>query len=164
MIAIDGRHNSWRHLVLPLACQGDDRLTMDAILCVSAFHVDLWRQPTSAQNQDVDNCRELMRHFDKDPQALYTSILSRLHQYSDINSYDATKRQTIMITILVLVVGAMVTAQSDFYLLYRMLDAAVEAIGGTRGLGNNDVARFIQSQLDKYVDNFHVCSIVEEQN
>lgn len=138
MVAVDGLHNGWRHLVLPFAQH--DELVMNAVLTVSAFHVHMnLLGPNSAQFPgDVPDPHELYRH-----------VICGLKQQRELTTCDTTKKQSVLMTILVLIVGTMVTGQSDFPFLFRMLEAAIEAVGGDTVLGSTDSAAFILSQVNK---------------
>lgn len=150
MVTVDGLDNSWRHLVLPFAYQDD--LVMSAVLAVSAFHLHLVNSPrlpladSSAMSQMH---REALETFPLDLHKLDHAVVSGLKQHLELSNSDPARNQSVLITILVLQVGAMVTGRSDFPSLYRMLNSAFEAVGGQAGLGGGDAADFIMSQVDK---------------
>lgn len=147
MVTVDGFDNSWRSLVLPFADQ--DELVMSAVLAVSAFHLHLVnspRHPTSgpaaAEGETLDTFPVYLHNLD-------SNVVAGLKHYAELGDLEPAQKQSILITILVLQVGAMVTGRSDFPSLYRMLDSAFEAVGGMDGLGGGDAPEFIKSQVDK---------------
>ncbi|KAF5003109.1 hypothetical protein FDECE_10325 [Fusarium decemcellulare] len=85
-----------------------------------------------------------------DPNQLYRQVISGLQQQPDLESCDADRKHSILLTILVLLVGVMVTGRSDFPMLFRMLESALAAIGGGEVLGDGEVANFILPQVSKF--------------
>ncbi|KAJ3543807.1 hypothetical protein NM208_g3384 [Fusarium decemcellulare] len=85
-----------------------------------------------------------------DPNQLYRQVISGLQQQPDLESCDADRKHSILLTILVLLVGVMVTGRSDFPMLFRMLESALAAIGGGEALGDGEVANFILPQVSKF--------------
>ncbi|CAH0056918.1 unnamed protein product [Clonostachys solani] len=141
MVAVDGLHNGWRHLILPFAQH--DELVMNAVLTVSAFHFrlnvlgsDQYRFGSSPQ------CIP-------DPNELYKHVICGLKQQHQLDTCNIDKKHSVLMTILVLIVGTMVTGRSDFPFLFRMLESALQAVGGDGVLGSSDAAAFILSQVNK---------------
>lgn len=153
MIAIDGRHNYWRHLVIPFACSGDHDLTLNALLYVASLHIGLGRSSRGSlkltNHWGTNGSPGFIHLCPRDPQALYALVLLKLKHFSAIDGCDANTKQSILMTILVLLVGSMVTGGPEFPFLYRMLDSAFDAIGGKQGLGDGEAADFVQIQVDK---------------
>lgn len=116
MVVIDDSSNGWRHLVLPLACA--DELVMSAVLAVSAFHLS----ERSLLEQIVD------------PTRLYSKAINELQKRSDLHDFDADSRHRIIMTIILLLLATMVNGSSDFPIIFRMLQSALEMIGGDTGL------------------------------
>ena len=143
MVAIDDQNNSWRHLVLPFACQ--DQLVMSAVLAVSAYHSHLINSGIH-QHQHLT---EALESFPLELHRLDHRVLIGLKARWELSACDLQARQSVLITILVLQVGAMVTGRSDFPSLYRMLESAFEAMGGEAGLGGGEATEFILSQVYK---------------
>jgi hypothetical protein len=54
-----------------------------------------------------------------------------------------------LITLLLLMTSDLVTGGSDFPMLLRMLESALDAIGGKEGLGTGILASFIMRELHK---------------
>lgn len=136
MIAIDGPHNGWRYLVLPIA--ETDELVMDAVLAVSSFHRPLlFRAWCSGRNHE--------------PASFYTRAIQGLRQRSQLQNSDRDERHAVILTILLLLTAIMVTGLTDFPVLFGMLQSAVDAIGGVSELGFGDVPEFLARQIGKYV-------------
>lgn len=146
MVVIDGPHNGWRHLILPLALT--DETLMDAVLAVSAFHHSL--NTSNALEALHTETPDAHGNFfsDAEPRRLYTRAISRLKAHR-FHEGDARSRHTVLLTILVLLTSAMVTGDSDFIILCRLLRAAVEAMGGEEAIGEGELAGFITRQTHK---------------
>lgn len=147
MVTVDGIDNSWRTLVLPFAYQDD--LVMSAVLAVSAFHLHLVNSPRHPTSAPSDDDGGTLNAFPVYLHNLDSNVVAGLKHYAELGSLEPAQKQSILITILVLQVGAMVTGRSDFPSLYRMLDSAFEAVGGMDGLGAGEAPEFIKSQVDK---------------
>lgn len=146
MVSIDGIHNSWRTLVLPFARQ--DRLVRDAVLSVSAFHIRQNRFPAT----ELQWSRSIKpNNIIPDPYQLHERVICGLQQLTGFSLCDHERRHSVLITILVLLVGVMVTGGSDYPILFRMIESVLKAIGGGQALGYGDVADFINLQLSKWV-------------
>ncbi|KAI9147092.1 hypothetical protein HJFPF1_13124 [Paramyrothecium foliicola] len=162
MVAIDDKQNGWRHLVLPFAHSDD--LVMSAVLAVASFHNHILNSPhifLQAQSLASISNGELLEYFPSHLQMHDYKVLSGLRQRSDLARCDVKARQSVLMTILVLQVGAMVTGRGDFPLLYRMLESAFEAVGGETGLGGGEVADFILSQVYKF--RFYGATLLDEK-
>ncbi|KAM0424306.1 hypothetical protein ACHAPT_010452 [Fusarium lateritium] len=133
MIAIDGPHNGWRHLVLPIA--ESDELVMDAVLAVSLFHSPRLLQDDLA--------------IDQIKQDHYARAIRGLQKRSQLRDCDRSNQQSILITILLLLTAVMVNGSSDFPILFGMLQSAIDVIGGEVKLGSGDVAEFLVRQVHK---------------
>ncbi|KAH8714390.1 hypothetical protein BGZ61DRAFT_417610 [Ilyonectria robusta] len=150
MVAIDGLHNGWRHLVLPIA--HEDTLVMNAVLSVSAFHLSVTK--SKKQNMQallagsaVESLLQPQQETDAD--RLYTRTIMGLRQRQELRGCDPYTRHSVLLAILVLLTAAMVTASEDFPVLFNMLQAALEAIGGEDGLGGGELADFMIRQIRK---------------
>ncbi|KAM0352347.1 hypothetical protein ACHAPU_002012 [Fusarium lateritium] len=150
MVAIDGIHNDWRDLLLPL-CQQDE-LVMDAVLTVSAFHFHI--------NNLASNLKQARNKFDPfgvsshesyvpDPYQLLGRTLHGLRKRQELILGDQTTQHSVLITILLLITSVLVTGGSDFLILLRMLESALDAIGGKERLGTGILAAFIMRELHK---------------
>jgi transcription factor-like protein len=160
METVDGIDNRWRTLVLSLADQDD--LVMSAVLAVSAFHMHLVNSPRHATSGPAatDPYGGTLEAFPAYLHRLDSNVVASLKHYAQLDALAAAQKQSILITILVLQVGAMVTGRSDFPSLYRMLDSAFNAVGGMEGLGGGEAPAFIKSQVDKF--RFYGATLLDE--
>lgn len=131
MVVMDDCYNGWRCFILPFACA--DKMVMDAVSAVSAFHI----------------CEKGGHQRDHRPDKFYAKVISGLQSRSTLRECDLETRQSVFVAILALLVGVMVNGSSDFPILFYMLQSALEAIGGERGLGDGEFARFIMRQIRK---------------
>ena len=129
MIAVDGSHNGWRHLVLPIA--NTDELVMDAVLTVSLFHA-----PQMSSNKGMQN-------------AYYGRVIQGLQTRSQLQNCDQLSQHSILLTILLLLTVIMVNGSTDFPILFRMLQSAIDAIGGDKAFGSGCTAEFLVRQIQK---------------
>jgi hypothetical protein len=133
MVVLDDSNNGWRHLVLPIA--RTDELVLDAVLAASAFHF----AGSSTPNQLVAN-----------PHEIYSRVIDRLQGRKDLPGYDLRTKQTIILSILVLLVVVMINGCSDFPIIFHMLQSALNAVGGEVGFSDGgEVADFSLRQLHK---------------
>ncbi|CAG9955515.1 unnamed protein product [Clonostachys rosea f. rosea IK726] len=145
MTAIDGSHNEWRHLVLSLA--QTDNLVMDAVVTVAFYHLELNK---STQAHKRTKCELSATRSDlRDPNEMYNRVIQGLRSQPGLNSGNVNIKISVSITILILFVGAMVTGGSDFLLLSRMLESAIEAMGGEDKLPRVYASDFIKNQNHK---------------
>lgn len=147
MVGIDDVHNGWRRLILPVA-QGEE-LVMNAVLVVSSFHLSLNSSVNSSDPHLL-----LPRHLNHqsqqpNPDQLYARAILGLQQRRELSDCDRSTKSSILLAILVLLTAVMVTGNSDFPILFRMLQSAVDAIGGEGELGNGELAEFIIRQVHK---------------
>lgn len=154
MVAIDGLHNGWRHLVLPIAHL--DQLVLNSVLTVASFH--RYGQRLS-QSKSLDFREDslpappglsyqLSANDNPSASQLYACTIADL-QRRDLGHSDQSSRLSILLAILVLLVAVMVTGSDDFPLLFRLLESALEAIGGEDSLGEYELSRFIVRQVHK---------------
>lgn len=153
MLAIDGRHNGWRYIVLPMAHA--DELVMNAVLAVSAFH--------RHANQNKDGARyRLTSAADSEypsrpprvdtvpsPQVLYDTAIKGLRQRSNLAGSSDEVKQGILVAVLVLLVAAMVTGRDDYSTILGMLCSATNAFGGEHKLGVSSLGGFLVRQVRK---------------
>ncbi|EEU33678.1 uncharacterized protein NECHADRAFT_56269 [Fusarium vanettenii 77-13-4] len=133
MIAIDGPHNGWRYLMLPMA--ESDELVMDAVLAISLFH------SSGILHKDLV--------VDKAEQDHYGRAIQGLQKRSQLRYCDRSDQQSILITVLLLLTAVMVNGSSDFPILFGMLQSAIDAIGGEGELGSGEIAEFLVRQVHK---------------
>ena len=151
MVAVDGPYNSWRHILLPFAHYDD--LVLKTIVTVSSCHMHLIRsgQASDAVSVMPQNKRITFEAFPVGYHQMYQTIFSSLRSTSDMMHLPTTKKHAVLMSILVLLIGAMVTGRSDFPVFYRLIGSAVDSMGGEETLGNGGMAHFIKSQVAKYV-------------
>ncbi|KAM6523111.1 hypothetical protein FSOLCH5_003730 [Fusarium solani] len=133
MIAIDGPHNGWRYLMLPMA--ESDELVMDAVLAISLFH------SSGILHKDLV--------VDKAEQDHYGRAIQGLQKRSQLRYCDRSDQQSVLITVLLLLTAVMVNGSSDFPILFGMLQSAIDAIGGEGELGSGEIAEFLVRQVHK---------------
>lgn len=143
MVVIDGQYNGWRHLVLPIALADD--LVMSAVLAASAFH--LWGTMSTCSSI-INTDTELVAAVN--PAKLYAQAIQKLQQRRQLDGCDAHARQMVILAIVVLLVAVMINGCSDFPVMFRMLQSAIDAIGGEAGLmDGGEVAEFSLRQIRK---------------
>ncbi|CAG9942833.1 unnamed protein product [Clonostachys rosea f. rosea IK726] len=156
MLAIDGSHNGWRYIVLPLA--HTDNLVMEAVLAVSAFHRDAKKSSDWAeyiQNSGFNlqyTSQQQSRWLDSiasSPQTLYNTAIKGLRRRSNLagSSYEA--KQAILVAVLVLLVAAMVTGRDDYFMILGMLHSATDVFKGEDELWASELGRFLARQVQK---------------
>lgn len=125
---------------------------MNAVLSVSAFHLSVTK--SKKQNMQallagsaVESLLQPQQETDAD--RLYTRTIMGLRQRQELRGCDPYTRHSVLLAILVLLTAAMVTASEDFPVLFNMLQAALEAIGGEDGLGGGELADFMIRQIRK---------------
>ncbi|KAK0383097.1 hypothetical protein NLU13_9011 [Sarocladium strictum] len=161
MVAVDGPYNHWRHILLPFAHYDD--LVLQAIVTVSSCHIHLVNCVSTSQQLDAtpQSGRITFDAFPAEFHEMYQTIFSSLQLTSDIKLLSSDKKHSILITILVLLTGAMVTGRSDFPLLYSLLGSAFDLMGGESTFDSSDIAHFIKSQVAKF--RFYGATMVDEQ-
>lgn len=139
MVAIDGYANGWRHLVLPVSFESE--VVMNAVSAASAFHI------ASKHNAMVTTA-----------QYLYTKAIQGLTRRQDFTKAGKDITSQNILALLVLLVSVMITGCSDFPVLYKVLESALDSVGGEDALGASDLAQFIRRQIRKFVqDCVHLC-------
>ncbi|KAL6915308.1 hypothetical protein FSST1_006803 [Fusarium sambucinum] len=131
MIAVDGPHNGWRHLVLPVADR--DELVMDAVLAVSLFH--------------CPNVLQYIPLSERPNRDFYSRAIKGLQLRSQLHDCD---QHSIILTILLLLTAVMVNGSSDFPILFGLLQSAIDAMGGDAALGSGGMAEFLIRQVRKF--------------
>lgn len=142
LVLVDDHRNGWRFLVLPIAQQ--DQLVEDTVLSAAAFHF--------ATNVDDRFLR---------PNAIYQRAIRNLRTRQDLTSYDMVKNQSILLSLLVLLVAAVVSGSSDFRTIFSLLEACVHALGGEDSISHGELGTFIVWQIHQYVDH---CLLWTETN
>ncbi|KAM0417417.1 hypothetical protein ACHAPT_012566 [Fusarium lateritium] len=130
MVVIDDRNNGWRSLVLPLACI--DEVVMSSVMAVSAFHLSE---------------KAVGQRF-VDASTLYSKAICELQKRQDLQQYDVHARYRIIISIIVLLLAMIVNGSSDFPIMFRMLQSALDMVGG-ENTGSRVMADFSTSQIHK---------------
>lgn len=132
LVVIDDNRNGWRHLILPIAHL--DELVREAVLSASAFHFSA-------------NVKEKIF----DPNTIYMKAIRRLHQRQNLNVYDTSGKQTILLALLVLLATVIVNGSSDFPVVFNLLESALTASGGEEALTGGELGGFLVKQIRKYV-------------
>lgn len=148
MIAIDGSHNGWRSLVLPVSHL--DVLVMQAVISVSTSHVYL--NHTRENRLDARSLASFASGqplTSVSPGMAFSKVVSSLRQRCNLDEGNTDMTHSVLVTILVLLVGVMVNGRSDFPIILRMLESAIAAIGGEQKLGHGSVPDFIRFQARK---------------
>lgn len=138
MLAIDGRYNGWRYMVLPMALA--DELVMNAVLAVSAFHQfpHKFHEPERSTVDDSPS-----------PQNLYASTIQGLQKRRNLQGSSDQDKQSVLITILVLLTGTLVTGGNEYPMILGMLRSATDALGGEEVLSTSELGRFFIRQVRK---------------
>ncbi|KAF4978256.1 hypothetical protein FZEAL_5362 [Fusarium zealandicum] len=133
MVVIDDCNNGWRNLVLPLACA--DELVMSAVVAVSAFHLS-----ERAAGQRI-----------VDADVLYSRAICELQRRQDLQHYDVDARYHIVLAIVVMLLAMIVNGCSDFPIMFRMLQSALDMVGGENVMaaGGQVIADFSAQQIRK---------------
>ncbi|KAK2774693.1 hypothetical protein CKAH01_13139 [Colletotrichum kahawae] len=154
MVAVDGSHNGWRYIVLPMA-HADD-LVMNAVLAVSAFHRDgMHRDNISYLETNTNGLRSSAQQQHcgteptQSPQALYNLAIDGLRQRSNLAGCSYEANQAISVAVLVLLVAAMVTGREDYSTILSMLHSATNVLGGAHRLGATELGGFLVRQVRK---------------
>jgi hypothetical protein len=125
MVAIDGSHNGWRCLVLPIAHLDDT--VMNAVLAASAFHLLLNAHAPSSLRPDL----------------FYTKAILGLRERQHLQDYDSTARCFVLLAISVLLVAVMVNAGPDFPTLFHLLESVWVQLKTKQALGRVSFRSFL---------------------
>lgn len=148
MIAVDGRRNGWRHIVLPMA--RSDQLVMNAVLAVSAFHQEAMLRRDGPGPMDISAITERPREDGvPSPQALYNASIQGLRCRSNLANSSQEDTQATLVAVLVLLVAAMVTGRDDYSTILGMLHSATKVLGGETQLGTSELGGFLVRQVRK---------------
>ncbi|KAK1530005.1 hypothetical protein CPAR01_12317 [Colletotrichum paranaense] len=147
MVAADGHHNGWRHLVLPIAHM--DPLVLKSVLAVSSFHLSNQRRTAESEGNTHQVTRSRLHNTSVVPMQLYATTIHDLGRRRDLEAHDRSSKICTLVVILVLLVSAMVTGSDDFPILFRLLESALATIGGEDSLGHDELSAFIMRQVYK---------------
>ncbi|CAG9978443.1 unnamed protein product [Clonostachys byssicola] len=159
MMILDGPHNGWRYLILPMA--RTDSLVRDAVLAVSCFHLCLSSIKTRSPSIEDAMSQWQLPGPGLNPRHLYTRAVKGLHS-RQLTSWDRASQFPVLVTIMVLLTSSMVTGDQDFPILFRMLQSAFDAVGGEQGLGQGDLAAFLVRQIHKL--SVYAAPLISEEN
>lgn len=85
-----------------------------------------------------------------DPHVLYSRVIARLQGRAELPKYDLHTKQAVVLSIIVLLVVVMINGCPDFPVIFQMLQAALDSIGGETGLTDGgEVANFCLRQIHK---------------
>ena len=126
---------------------------MDAVLAVSSFHLSASRgRGISFQSPHPGAGYHLFATAESfGSEELYLRAIQGLQRRQNIADYKEEDRLAILLSILVLQITVMVTGSNDFPILFRMMESALNAIGGEHQLGSGELSRFMARQIHKYV-------------
>ncbi|QMW26383.1 hypothetical protein AFCA_001773 [Aspergillus flavus] len=158
MVAIDGLHNGWIHIVLPLARTNE--LVLDAILAVSSFHLfanapreaGKEEHPLQTEKWNPPICKHRAFTIAAVPlrsEDLYLRAIHGLQARQDIAACGNEEQRAVLLAILVLQIVVMVTGSDDFPLLFRMMESVLKAIGGEERLGKGELSWFMRRHIHK---------------
>lgn len=113
-------------------------LVLTPVLATAAFHLS---RSTAAESRSLSWC----------PSHLYGKAIAELQKQQNLESADISTRLQILLSILTLLVSVMITGSDDFPVLFRLLESALNAMGGEDELGQDELATFIIRQIHKLV-------------
>ena len=121
---------------------------MRAVLAVTSSHIwlnhrDQATMPTIPLSGGASACHV------PNPNELYKQVTLGLRQRANFDTADVQRKESVLVTLLVLIVGTMVTGRSDFPMLFHMLDSALSAMGGEEALSSSYATGFIVPQINK---------------
>lgn len=123
---------------------------MQAVISVSTSHIDLNSGSESRSHaRRLAGFADSQARFEINPTLALGRVVSSLRQTSGLIDGSLETVHSVLITLLVLLVGVMVSGRSDFRIILRMLDSAIRAVGGEENLGHGAVADFIRFQARK---------------
>lgn len=131
MVAVDDQGNGWRYFVLPIA--EEDELVDYSVLSAAAFHF--------AANVNAGFL---------EPMAIYQRAIRKLRVRQDMMRYNLLEQQTILLSLLVLLVTAVVSGSSDFRTIFGLLEGGLYALGGEERMSHGELGRFLVWQIRKY--------------
>lgn len=131
MVVIDDGGNDWRHVVLPLALESEP--VMYAVLAVSVSHF------SANVSNDV---------FGKGGN-FYLKVISSLREQQNLDQMSPSSLSNVLVSVLLLLVGVLVSGSTDFPRIFCMMEAILVSIGDTSHLGDGDLAVFLQRQIPK---------------
>ncbi|KIW63958.1 hypothetical protein PV04_08919 [Phialophora macrospora] len=131
MVAIDDHQNGWRYLALPIAHL--DELVREAVLSASVFHFSA-------------NVGEKVF----DPNVIYDRTIRRLRQRQNLEAYDTSGKQTVLLALLLLLTTVIVNGSSDFPSVFNLLEAALTVSGGETAVGGGELGIFLVRQIRKF--------------
>lgn len=131
MVVIDDGYNGWRNIVLPLALQSEP--VMKALIAASVFHF--------SANISNGIFGEAGKHY-------LEAILS-LRKQHNLRQVNRSSLSHILISVLLLLVGVLVSGSADFARLFHMLEAILDSVGDVETLGDGELDVFLQRQIPK---------------
>ncbi|ETI21003.1 hypothetical protein G647_07346 [Cladophialophora carrionii CBS 160.54] len=131
LVVIDDHQNGWRYLILPIAHL--DELVREAVLSASVFHF-------------CANVKEKVF----DPNIIYGNAIRRLRQRQNLEVYDTSGKQTVLLALLVLLATVIVNGSSDFPTVFNLLEAALTASGGEAAVEVGELGVFLVRQIRKF--------------
>ncbi|EXJ55454.1 hypothetical protein A1O7_08381 [Cladophialophora yegresii CBS 114405] len=131
LVVIDDHQNGWRYLILPIAHH--DELVREAVLSASVFHF----------------CATVEEKV-FDPNIIYNNAIRGLRQRQNLDAYDTSGKQTVLLALLVLLATVIVNGSSDFPTVFNLLEAALTASGGEAAVEAGELGVFLVRQIRKF--------------
>jgi len=132
MVVIDDQYNGWRNFILPIAHL--DGLVMDAVLATTAFHY-------------YSNFGETVYK----PISHYVQAIHKLGQRRHLLAHDVGETQRVVLAILVLLVTIEVSGLSDFPIIFKLLQSALDACDSEDVLYVGEFGQFLRREIQKYM-------------
>lgn len=129
-MVIDDCNNGWRRLVLPLAQV--DGLVRDAVISASMFGFS-----THVKHQSLE------------PNIAYQKVIRRLRHKQDFFCQNVFERQSVVLTLLLLLAGVIVSGSSDFRIIFRSLESFLSAVDDDLIFTEDELGRFLYLQVQK---------------
>ena len=104
----------------------------DTVLSAAAFHF-----ATNVNDQFLK------------PTAVYQRAIRNLRLRQDLTSYGMVGKQTILLSLLLLLVAAVVSGSSDFRTIFGLLEACLQALGGEESISQGELGTFVIWQIHK---------------
>jgi hypothetical protein len=83
------------------------------------------------------------------PTLVYQRAIRRLRSRQDVTSYDIVRKQSVLLSLLVLLVAAVVSGSSDFRTIFGLLEACLQALGGEESISHGELGTFLVWQIHK---------------
>ena len=129
LVVVDGQHNGWRQLVLPLTHV--DQLVEDAVISASMSYLS------------VGLVNGSQRH------AAYHKVIYGLRQRSMSDEWNILERQCVILTLLILLATLLVNGWPDFRIAFASLESLMQANESDEELLVGELGIFLATQVEK---------------